>query len=103
MPLQPLSPEDLTLCPYCDSNLVYPEDWAPAADGWSIRRRCPECEWRDEGVFPQEVADRFDEALDQATQAVLDDLQLLSRANMESQIDRFTEALAKNWILPEDF
>ena len=32
--------------------------------GWSISLRCPECEWRDQGVFPQKVADRFDDALD---------------------------------------
>ena len=102
--LRPLLPQDLTLCPRCDRDLVYPVDWEPAGSrGWSISLRCPECEWRSEGVYPQEVADRFDDALDTATQALLDDLQLLTRANLASQIERFVEALAKNWILPEDF
>jgi hypothetical protein len=83
---------------------VYPVDWEPAGRrGWSISLRCPECEWRDSGVFSQEVADRFDDALDAATQAVLDDLEQLTRANMESQIDRFAKALAEDWIIPEDF
>ncbi|MDQ2677085.1 MAG: hypothetical protein M3Y34_09780 [Actinomycetota bacterium] len=97
-------PLDLTVCPCCRRDLVYPVDWEPAGrTGWSISLRCPECEWRGDGVFSQEVADRFDDALDEATQAVLDDLELLTRSNMESQIDRFSKALAEDWILPEDF
>ncbi len=103
-PLRPLPPQDLTLCPRCDRDLVYPVDWEPAGSrGWSISLRCPECEWHSDGVFSQEVADRFDDALDEATQAVLDDLQLLTRANMESQVERFVAALANDWIVPEDF
>jgi len=103
-PLRPLPPQDLTLCPRCDSDLVYPLDWEPAGSrGWSISLRCPECEWHADGVFPQEVADRFDDALDASTQAVLDDLELLTRSNMESQIERFVKALTEDWILPEDF
>ncbi len=83
---------------------MYPVDWEPAGRrGWSIRLRCPECEWRDEGVFSQEVADRFDDSLDAATQAVLEDLQHLTRSNMESQVARFVKALEHDWILPEDF
>jgi len=79
-------------------------DWEPAGRrGWSISLRCPECEWRDEGVFPQDVADRFDDALDAATQALLEDLELLTRSNMESHINRFVKALEQDWILPEDF
>src|SRR5687768_16525935 len=103
-PVRPQPPKDLTLCPRCDRDRVYPVDWEPAGRrGWSISLRCPECEWRDRGVFSQEVADRFDDALDAATQAVLDDLQHLTRSNMESQINRFAQALAQDWILPEDF
>ena len=83
---------------------MYPVDWEPAGRrGWSIRLRCPECEWRGDGVFSQEVADRFDDALNASTQAVLNELKLLTRSNMESQIDRFAKALAEDWILPEDF
>lgn len=103
-PLRPSPPQDLTLCPCCDRDLVYPVDWEPAGRrGWSISLRCPECEWRDSGVFPQEVADRFDDALDASTQAVLEDLELLTRSNMESRIGVFVKALAEDWILPEDF
>ncbi|MDQ3759711.1 MAG: hypothetical protein M3331_07210 [Actinomycetota bacterium] len=102
--LHPLPPQDLTLCPRCECDLVYPVDWEAAGSrGWSISLRCPECEWRSRGVFSQDVADRFDDALDVATQALLDDLQLLTRSNMESQINRFVKALEVDWILPEDF
>ena len=102
--LRPLPPQDLTLCPRCDRDLVYPVDWEPAGSrGWSISLRCPECEWRDEGVFSQEVADRFDFALDIACQEVLDDLEQLTRANMEADFERFLAALETDLILPEDF
>ena len=103
-PLRPLPHPDLTHCTGCDSNLVYPIDWEPAGKlGWSITLRCPECERRSSGVFDQEAADRFDDALDASTQAVLDDLLQMTRANMESQIKRFVKALEEDWILPEDF
>jgi len=102
--LRPLPPLDLTLCPCCDRDLVYPVDWEPAGShGWSISLRCPECEWRGDGVFSQEVADRFDVALDIGCQEVLDDLTDLMRANMESDVDRFLAALEADQILPEDF
>ena len=102
--LRPLPPQDLTLCPQCDRDLVYPVDWEPAGSrGWSISLRCPDCEWRGEGVFSQEVADRFDDALDIGCQEVLDDLEELTRANMESDVERFLAALEADAILPEDF
>ena len=102
--LRPLPPQDLTLCPCCDRDLVYPVDWEPAGPhGWSISLRCPECEWQDAGVFSQDVADRFDDALDNSTQAVLDDFLALTRANMETDVERFCAALAADAILPEDF
>ncbi len=49
------------------------------------------------------VVDRLDEALDRGTESVLDDLNILVRANMEDQIDRFVAALNGDQILPEDF
>jgi hypothetical protein len=79
-------------------------DWEPAGRrGWSISLRCPECEWRDHGVFSQDVADIFDDALDASTQAVLGDYQELVRRNMENEVERFLKALEADLILPEDF
>jgi hypothetical protein len=98
------SPGQLELCPCCGRDLVYPVDWAPAGPlRWNVALRCPECEWRGGGVFAQDVVDRFDEVLDRGTQALLEDLELLARANLEEEIDRFASALRDDLILPEDF
>lgn len=70
---------------------------------WSIALRCPECEWHGGGIYSQNVVDRFDEVLDDGTQALLDDLDLLTRANMEEQVERFVAALTDDLIFPEDF
>ena len=102
--LSPPGPRDLTLCPRCERDLVYPVDWDSAGPhGWSINLRCPECEWTAAGLYSQEVADRFDDALDEATQLLLHDLEALTRANMEQAVERFCAALEADLILPEDF
>jgi hypothetical protein len=94
----------LHVCPECRSELVYPTDWAPAATRhWHVELRCPDCEWQGQGVYSQDVVDRFDLVLDDGTEAILDDLTRLSRANMEEEIERFTDALTRDLILPEDF
>lgn len=94
----------LHICKRCDSKLVYPVDWAPAdRNAWSVELRCPDCEWSASGVYAQEVVDRFDDELDRGTELLLGDLQLLTRANMEDQVERFITALHADWILPEDF
>ena len=96
--------DDLHICPECNSDLVYPTDWAPARDRhWDVALRCPECEWNGGGCYSQQVVDRLDEALDRGTESVLDDLNALVRTNMEDQIDRFVAALNADQILPEDF
>ncbi len=65
--------------------------------------RCPGCEWNGGGSYSQEIVDRFDEVLERGTESVLEDLSVLTRANMEDQIDRFVSALTADQILPEDF
>jgi hypothetical protein len=101
---EPRQADDLHICPGCGSALVMPTDWAPAPDQrWHVRLRCPECEWTGGGLYPQAVVDRFDEVLDLATEAILNDLQLLTTANMEDEITRFAAALAADQILPCDF
>ena len=96
--------DDLHVCPSCNSELVYPTDWAPASNRhWQVALRCPECEWNGGGSYGQDIVDRLDEALEQGTQSVLEDLTVLVRANMEDQIERFVSALRADHILPEDF
>jgi len=95
---------DLHICPSCNSDLVYPTDWAPASNRyWQVALRCPECEWNGGGSYSQDVVDRLDEALELGTESVLEDLNVLTRANMEDQINRFVTALSADQILPEDF
>jgi len=96
--------QDLSACAACSSELVYPVDWEEAeTDTWRVQLRCPECESRREGVFTQDTVERFDEALDEGTDALTADYRRLSRANMVEEIARFTAALDAGAILPEDF
>ncbi|MEO8091169.1 MAG: hypothetical protein ABI726_00500 [bacterium] len=96
--------EDIHICPSCSSSFVIPVDWAPSTGGrWVVHLRCPECEWTGGGTYSQNVVDRYDETLDSGTEAVLQDLMLLSRANMEEYVQAFAAALWSDRILPEDF
>ena len=102
IPVEPI--EDLHICPECDRALVYPVEWEEvSATHWEVLLRCPNCEWTELGVFDQATVDRFDEELDLGTEALLRDLQRLTKANMEEEADRFASALSSDLILPEDF
>jgi hypothetical protein len=96
--------DDLHLCPECDRALVYPVEWEEVSPThWEVLLRCPNCEWTETGVYDQPTVDRFDEALDHGTEALMRDLKRLTKANMEEEIERFTVALGCDLILPEDF
>ncbi len=100
----PRRAEDLHVCPECGSELVLPIDWAPSGTArWRVDLRCPDCEWIGGGVYSQAVVDRFDEVLDLGTEALLNDLTLLARANMEEEVDRFVVALNGGHVVPSDF
>jgi hypothetical protein len=102
IPVEPV--EDLHVCPECDRALVYPVEWEEVSPThWEVLLRCPNCEWGELGVYDQVTVDRFDEELDLGTEALLRDLQRLTKANMEEEADRFSSALASDLILPEDF
>ncbi len=98
------SPRRLHVCSACEGELVFPVEWEEAGrDAWSVSLRCPSCEHFEVGVFPQVVVDSFDEDLDRGTEALIDDLEQLTRANMAEEIDRFSAALHAGAILPMDF
>ena len=100
----PQPPVDLSVCPECDRNLVYPVDWEEASPThWEVELRCPNCEWNEIGTYDQATVDRFDEHLDVGTDALVKDLRRLVQANMEAEADRFAAALEAGAILPEDF
>jgi hypothetical protein len=91
-------------CPICDSPLVHPTDWRGQDDGqWHVELRCPECQWRGQGIYSQSEVDLYDRELDRGGQELLEDLRALVRANMNEEADRFAAALATDDILPEDF
>jgi hypothetical protein len=95
---------DLSHCTACGSKLVYPLDWQEAgARDWEVTLRCPECLTVSTGVYDQATVDRFDESLDDGTDALVRDLKRLMRANMEDEVERFASALHAGAILPEDF
>jgi len=95
---------DLHVCCECDSQLVYPVQWSEVdRESWEVTLRCPNCEWCHTDVFDQETVERFDEELDRGTDSLVDDLKRLIHANMEEEIDRFSQALIQDHILPEDF
>lgn len=96
--------EDLHICPACSSPLVQPIDWAPASGRrWLVKLRCPDCWWSGGGTYSQKVVDRFDEVLDEGTEAVLGDLEKVAKANMSEHVEAFVAALEADRILPEDF
>lgn len=95
---------DIHVCPECASELVYPIAWEEAdRSRWEVSLRCPNCEWHTTGIFEEDAIQRFDETLDRGTEALVADLRELSRANMESDVERFIAALNAEYVLPEDF
>jgi hypothetical protein len=95
---------DLHVCGACASELVYPVEWDEAGTThWEVTLRCPNCEWAGTGVYEQGTVERFDEELDRGTECLVRDLKRLMTANMEEEIERFTDALRDDHILPEDF
>jgi hypothetical protein len=97
-------PRDLHVCPACSSELVYPLDWEEAGPRhWEVTLRCPNCEWVGVDVYDQDTVDRFDEVLDDGTDALVSDLKHLMQVNMQDEVSRFVEALEHDLIVPEDF
>jgi hypothetical protein len=96
--------QDLHVCRECTSDLVYPVAWEEADEThWSITLRCPNCEWGDDGIFPQDECDRFDDELERGTDALTRDYKRLMTANLADEIERFAHALDVDAILPMDF
>jgi hypothetical protein len=94
----------LHVCPECASELVQPIRWAPVdSRRWRVELRCPECEWGSDEVHDQGELDAYDDVLEAGTDALIADLALLQRANMEGDIELLGRALDDDLLLPEDF
>jgi hypothetical protein len=106
-PATPAGPSEelpLHVCGECGSSMVYPTDWEEAGpDHWDVELRCPNCEWRGNGVFHQDVVEAFDDELDRGIDVLLADYRALVSSNMEDEIERFAKALDVGAILPADF
>jgi hypothetical protein len=104
IPATPTGDQPLHVCLECNSTLVYPTDWQEAGpEHWDVELRCPNCEWRGNGVFHQDVVESFDDELDRGIDVLLSDYRALVSSNMEDEIDRFAKALDAGAILPADF
>lgn len=97
--------EVLHLCPRCGSGMVQPLAWEPAGDrtSWRVWRRCPECDWRTEGVFGEAAIEAYDEQLDRGAHELAAELQELQRSNMEEMAATFVAALEADLIGADDF
>src|ERR1044072_3551475 len=87
-------------CSECGSNLVQPTRWEQTAKRghWRLWRRCPECEWRCDGIHGEVEIDAFDEALDTGAEALTAELRELERESMRWIADAFATALAADLI-----
>lgn len=94
----------MACCPVCSQDRVQPTAWSEvSAVSWRVTLRCPDCEHCREDIFGQTELDEYDIALDEGSRAIAADLDLLARANMADDIDRFTQAMRGDHIVPEDF
>lgn len=95
----------LHVCPACESPLVQPTRWEQTQDRskWRLWRRCPECEWKGEGVHGEREIDAFDEDLDLGAEALNDALGTLERESMENVVESFCTALRDDLISADDF
>lgn len=99
-----MKPAPLHVCPRCASELVYPVHGEESGDhAWRIWRRCPECEWRHEGVFADTQVDLFDRELDRQTAILADALHEAEQANFRAFCERFNRALQLDLIDASDF
>ncbi|HVD85882.1 MAG TPA: hypothetical protein VNB59_00580 [Solirubrobacterales bacterium] len=95
----------LHVCPDCGSTLVQPTFWeqAEARGHWRVWRRCPECDWRNDGVHGEVEIDAFDEQLDLGSQELADELRALEHSNMAHMAESFVVALESDLIGADDF
>ena len=98
----------LHVCPQCGSRLVQPTCWEQAGDRghWRLWRRCPECEWRCDGVHGEARDRRLRRASSTSAPAQLADGLKRSRAREHGAPDAPTPsppALAADLITADDF
>jgi hypothetical protein len=92
------------VCPNCGSDRVHPTDWAEVDDRhWQLDVRCPDCRWRATEVYDEAEVERYDDVLNDGTDALIADLERITQENMSDHLARFTRALESDGIMPIDF
>src|SRR5262245_4823869 len=96
--------DELTRCPECNSDFVFPEQWEELGkEAYVLWLRCPECEWSTTGVFALDAVERFDDELDRGQVELVRALKRIERSNMIDEIDQLSRALAADAVQPMDF
>jgi hypothetical protein len=91
------------ICSACGLPLLQPDSARPEGRGWRVVVNCPSCGWIAEQLLDQDELDRFDVEFANGLAELTAALDYITRINMRSYADRFTAALAKDAILPQDF
>jgi hypothetical protein len=95
---------DLRNCPCCGSVLVQLIDALVLEDRThQVERRCPECEWRGAGRFTPQAMARYEQEQEAARASLEALLHGVEQARMQRDVERFSHALARDEVLPEDF
>ncbi len=94
---------EMEICIACGSRLVHPVSWKETADGFEVLLRCPECLIHAQDEFSDAELARYDSVLDGGARVLIAELQMLARANMTDDAERFSSALHAGHIQPEDF
>ncbi|HET7171466.1 MAG TPA: hypothetical protein VFI18_07510 [Gaiellales bacterium] len=94
----------IEICPECDSDRVHPVDWHEVDEHhWRLDVRCPDCRWMGSDVFAQDEVERYDDLLNAGTDALIEELERITRENMADHLERFLRALEDDGIMPIDF
>ena len=83
---------------------MHPVDWHEVDERhWRLDVRCPDCRWMGSDVFAQDEVERYDDLLNAGTDALIDELERITRQNMADHLERFIRALEDDGIMPIDF
>src|SRR5215831_15708110 len=73
---------------------VHPTEWDEVEEmRWQLALRCPDCEWRHSDTYEAHEVERFDDVLNDATDRMIEELDRVTRENMNEAADRFRAAL----------
>jgi hypothetical protein len=99
-----LDVRQIELCGECGGDRVHPTDWNEVEElRWQLALRCPDCEWRTLETYDAAEVERYDDVLNDATDRLIEELDRVTRENMNEAVDRFRSALESDGIMPFDF